>query len=178
MFAGAAGADYNQQAVYQRCRKAGFANMGSANTARPALQWSEEDFKTRMSQRAAELGLSLTALLEKAGLDASALSRVPVQGRRLDTFLKLAEACEWGLAEVLGLSLAGPVERDLLQAAYRAATRVMQQVEPAARDEARLVRFQAQIYDRLVHRRRRGETIGDELLRAYEEMLIATWTAN
>lgn len=137
------------------------------------MPWSEDAFKTRIAARAGELGLSLSALLGRAGLDPSALSRSPVQGRRLDTYLKLAEACDWSLAELLGEAL----DPDLLLTAFLTARQVLQQLDPAAQDDARLVRLQAQIYNLLAARRRRGEPIDAALLQAYAEILVATWVA-
>jgi len=111
--------------------------------------WSETAFRERLTARATALGLSVAALWKSAGLDPSGLAKPPVQGRRLDTYCRIARACEWSLAETLGL--AGPVDPALLTTAYHLAWRSC--AAPAAAVPAPEVpELQAALYNYLASR--------------------------
>lgn len=137
--------------------------------------WSEEALRKRLQDRATQLGMTMRALLERAGIDKSNFYRGPA--RRIDTLLKLAEACEWDLAQVLGV---GPhaetvTDPDLLLLAYRGAERYLAALPAAARTPKLLAESQAQIYDLLAARQRRGETIDIRLVTEWAVLMASVW---
>ena len=139
------------------------------------MAWSEAAFKERIAARAKQLGISLTQLLAKAGLAHDILDKKPASGRRVDTLEKLADACNWSLAEVMGLDVFGRISQELLKKAFTSAQRVLSRLPQGAQTEDHLIAAQAYIYDALDARRRDGRRIDDATLEAYEEMLIRAW---
>jgi hypothetical protein len=61
----------------------------------PGMPWSDEELKTRVAQRASEIGKTMRRTLDDAGLSHDTREKVPASGRRLDTLEKLAGALEW-----------------------------------------------------------------------------------
>jgi hypothetical protein len=136
--------------------------------------WSEEEFKKRISLRAAELKISVTQLLRTAGVHKDTFFK-DVASRRLDTFIKLAEACQWTLAQVIGLNVLGRIDLDLSLMAYQTANRVMLRLPREAQNDIRLIAFHGYVYDALVERQQHGRVIDANILGAYEEILFQTW---
>ena len=141
----------------------------------PTLDEFEEALRERLKTRAAELGLTLKDLLTRAAIDKSNFYRGPA--RRLDTLFKLAEACEWDLAQILGVA-SQPIDVDLLLLAYRGAEKYCEALPPAARSRAAFVETQATIYDLGVARRRRGEPFERAHADEAAELMASVWRRN
>jgi hypothetical protein len=131
--------------------------------------WSEQKFRERVAARAAELGETVNALMERAGLGEQ-FRRTPRSGRRIDTLEKIAQTLNWTLAEVMGF--VEPIDIDLLLRAHQSAQRVYAALRIAARTERVLISAQAYIYSELVECRQSGVEVDDEHLAACERMLI------
>jgi transcriptional regulator with XRE-family HTH domain len=143
------------------------------------VPWSDEEFRARVAARAAELGMSLTELLEKAGVSREVFYKVPTTGRRIDTIEKIAEACGWTLGEVMGLEERPAVE--IMAAAFASAQRVMAGLPNWARTEALFVEALTYLYEEAMGERRRlrqrsaedlKALVFAEYLKGYERILI------
>jgi hypothetical protein len=135
------------------------------------MSWSDEEFRARVAARAAELGMSLTELLEKAGVSREMFYKVPLTGRRIDTIEKIGEACSWTLAEVMGLEERPTVE--MMAMAFASAQRVMAGLPNWARREPLFVEALTYLYEELLGvRRKRGQLGTADDLGACERMLI------
>jgi hypothetical protein len=137
------------------------------------LAWSDEEFRARIVARAAELGISLAGLLEAAGVSREVFYKVPISGRRIDTLEKIAAACNWTLAEVMGLEERPSVE--LMELALASARRVMAGLPKWARTEQLFAHALTYLYDELVGLRRTGVSPTAEHLKACERILIHAW---
>jgi hypothetical protein len=140
--------------------------------------WSEEKFRERVAARAAELGYTTNALFEPLGL-AESFRKTPVNGRRLDTLEKIAQACQWSLAELIiestGFTLFA-VNYDLLLEAYLDAQNVVAELPAWAQTDPRvLVRAQAAIYQEFEDYRREGTELDAERRALCRRMLIRAW---
>jgi hypothetical protein len=139
------------------------------------LPWSEEQFKARITARAAELDQPLRKLLAKVGLGHDTIDKLPSSGRRIDTLERIAEALQWSLAEVMGFNVLGGISIELSERAFVAAERALELLPSAARTRGNLVAAHAHLYDRLAARQRDGRPITDEIVDAYVEMLAQAW---
>jgi hypothetical protein len=134
------------------------------------LPWSDEEFRARVAARAAELGMPVSALLEKAGVSREMFYKIPATGRRIDTIEKIGEACGWTLAEVMGLEERPTVE--MMGLAFASAQRVMAGLPSSARSERLFVEALTYLYEELVELRRARIAAAAEDLKACERMLI------
>lgn len=137
--------------------------------------WSEAEFRQRLGARAKELGVPLRQLLAEAGMSHDTIDKTPVSGRRIDTLERCAAACHWSLAEMMGHDVLSRISIELLVTAFQAAQRVLYRLPKHAETEHRLVELQAHIYDALAAREREGRRVDAEIVRAFEDMLVATW---
>lgn len=147
------------------------------STSYEVVGWSEEAFQARLEARARELGQPLNKLLANIGLGHDTLKR-NVGARRLDTLDKIAGALGWSLAEVMGFN--ARIDVKLSGEAFAAAQRVISRLPKEAQSDETFVWAHACIYDLLSARRREGRLSDDpalraEILRSYEEMLVASW---
>lgn len=138
-----------------------------------AALWSDADFRARVVARAAELGMTLAGLLEKAGVSREVFYKVPVNGRRIDTLEKIGAACNWTLAEVMGLTERPSVE--LMGLAVASAQRVIAGLPKWARTEQLFVDALTYLYDEVLSVRRTGVSPTAEHLAACERILIHAW---
>jgi hypothetical protein len=120
--------------------------------------WSEEDFRKRVQARAVELGTSVRQILIAAGVALDLLDKRPVSGRRIDTLEKLARACNWSLAELMGHDVFDRISEDLLVEAFKIAREGLRYVADA---EDAMPTAVAQVYNVLADRRRDGQVIDD-----------------
>jgi hypothetical protein len=118
------------------------------------MSWSDEEFCERVVRRCGELGRSQRAVLKEAQCAHDYLQTNPQHGRRIDRIVRIAEVLDTPLSSLLGLSVNGTVDTDILLIAYRAAREATQQVQQL--DEAIFVQTMAQIYNVLMSRRADG----------------------
>lgn len=85
--------------------------------------WSEEEFLARIDARLAELGKSRSGALTQAGASADLIRKEPAYGRRIDSIITIARACDWTLAEALGIT--GLPDPDLLRISTALALRMI-----------------------------------------------------
>lgn len=136
------------------------------------IAWSEDEFRARVTARAAELGETINSLLERAGV-LEAFRKTPSSGRRIDTLEKIAQACKWSLAEVMGFS--EPLDIDLLIQAYDSSANIVAGLPIWARTTRVRVSAQAYIYAELIDCRQNGIVVDAAHLEACERMLIRAW---
>jgi hypothetical protein len=140
------------------------------------MEWNEENFKERVTERARELNKSLRSVLISAGLAHETFQKVPVQGRRVDTLIKLAKALDWTLADIMGWEMIGRVDVELLILSYKTAVRGMRYVSNPTK-EAEL-EVTARIYNVLADRQRAGETIDQNVLDGLAAYVASEWSKN
>jgi hypothetical protein len=139
------------------------------------MAWSEEEFRKRIEGRAEEFGAPLRKLLADAGIAHDTIDKVPTSGRRIDTLERIAAALRWTLPDVMGFNMLGRISRELSAKAFVSAERVLAHLSSDAQTRENLVQLHADIYDALAARHRAGRPFDDETLRAWEEILIASW---
>jgi hypothetical protein len=123
--------------------------------------WSDAEFCKRVVRRCDDLGKSQREVLRGAGLAHDYLTNPPAHGRRLDRIVKLAEALDWSLAEIMGLSLTVKGDVKLFTTALLTARKATVNVRPL-KDET-LARVQTTIYNMLVQRRAEGLAVDDDV---------------
>lgn len=131
------------------------------------VEWSDENFIERVAERARELGLRMAELLERAGVSREVFYKTPVSGRRLDTIMKVADACGWTLREAMGFG--DELSLDGMLKAYVGAQRVMAALPVVLRNDERLVEAMVYLYQEF---QMRG---ADMPWSACESMLIRDW---
>jgi hypothetical protein len=141
------------------------------------MSWSETALKTRLANRAAELGTTVAQLAQQAGLqrDAFRNDRLPKTGRRIDTLEALAVACQWSLAEVMGFEVLNRVQPHLLKDAFACAEQALEQVLSPQQQEAVIWTVCARIYDILAKGERDGSPVDDAGKRLIVQMIVAEW---
>jgi transcriptional regulator with XRE-family HTH domain len=139
------------------------------------LPWSDKDFRERITARAEELGMTVSTLLENAGVSRETYYKVPTTGRRIDTIEKIAGACHWTLAEAMGIDERPKVED--MGLAHARAERVMAGLPKWARTPERFVEAQTYLYEEVLTIRRefreRGASATAEDLKAIFEQRLA-----
>jgi hypothetical protein len=72
------------------------------------MPWSETDFRTRVLERAEELGKSWPDVARAAGVHPSTLANPGRSGRLINKIEDIAQALDWSVCEILacGISLA------------------------------------------------------------------------
>jgi hypothetical protein len=123
-------------------------------------RFSEERFVARIRARAVQLGKPLGVLLTEAGLAQDALTRSVKHGRRIDTFERLAQACEWSLGEAMGFE-EPETAVDLMVRALQITRRGLRKLPLNDQLEGETI---ARVYDILAERRRRGLPIDDQVV--------------
>jgi hypothetical protein len=133
--------------------------------------WSEEEFRDRVTARAAELGDTVNALLERAGI-MEAFRKTPVSGRRVDTLEKIAEALDWTLPDVMGHVMS--IDFDLLLMAYLDAVHLVVPFLPrSVRDDpAIFTRALGLLYEEYVDCVRKGDELDEKYRAACARMLV------
>lgn len=136
------------------------------------MTWSEEAFRARLDARAAELGKPLRQLLIDGGLGHDTVDKIPTNSRLVSTLEKIATAVGWTLPEVMGLGVLAGLSVELSEKAFVIAERVLERAPAEVRTRQTLIRLHARLYDAMAARERDGRPVDDEILLAYEEMLI------
>jgi hypothetical protein len=136
------------------------------------MGWSEEAFRVRLNARAAELGKPLRQLLIEGGLGHDTVDKIPTGSRKVSTLEKIAVAVGWTLPEVMGFSAPLGLSVELSEKAFAVAERVLERAPIEAQTRQTLILLHARLYDALAVRVREGRPADDEILLAYEEMLI------
>lgn len=67
------------------------------------VNWSENDFQSRVRARIAQLGEPESTLLRRVGLSGDEIRKIPKRGRRIDTVLGIARALHWTAGQALGI---------------------------------------------------------------------------
>jgi hypothetical protein len=136
------------------------------------MSWSEEAFRARLDARAEELGRPLRQLLIEGGVGHDTVEKIPANSRMISTLEKIAAAVGWTLPEVMGFGVLAGLSIELSEKAFLIAERVLERAPAELRTRRTLVMLHARLYDALAARQRDGRPIDDEILAAYEEMLI------
>jgi hypothetical protein len=145
-----------------------------ALTASPEIstwRFSEERFVARVRARAAQLGKPLGVLLTEAGMATDAFSHAPKHGRRIDTFERLAQVCEWSLAEAMGFE-EPETAVDLMVLALQITRRGLRGVPLNDQLEGETI---AGVYDILSARRRAGAPIDDQVATTLVAAIQEIW---
>lgn len=82
------------------------------------MKWSEKDFQERVRAFARRRGITLTALLQRAGVTEDYLRHPPEVGRNIAGILKIAEALDVPPAELMGLELSNTERRSTMMIAH------------------------------------------------------------
>ncbi len=138
------------------------------------MRWSDNDFRNRVKARAAELNRSVRSLLLEAKVALDIFEKEPSSGRRIDTLEKIADACGWSLAQVMGFSVFDQIEVELLEIAFQVTHRGLRAMPDR---EAVFVRALAHVYNTLSARKRDGLPIDETVLSTIEGMLSTGWAS-
>lgn len=65
--------------------------------------WSEKEFQTRVLARLAQIGKAEFTALRDAGGTGDEIRKIPKRGRRIDTVLIIARACQWTVGQAMGI---------------------------------------------------------------------------
>jgi hypothetical protein len=141
------------------------------------MTWSEDEFRRRCQQRAAELGKPLRKLLDQVGLGHDTMDRQP--GRRIVTLQKIAQALDWSLAEVMGFAEPGRVSPDLLEIAHNTAQDALRAHLPPGNpgNARRIIRATARVYNVLQAAQSDGAPIDEHILAAIRRTFGEIWAA-
>jgi transcriptional regulator with XRE-family HTH domain len=134
-----------------------------------------EEMRARVLARAQQLGLSITQLMRRAGISREVWNKKLQGGHRLDTLVKLAQACEWTLPELFGAPPPQQISIELSAKAFATAERLLPHMAPRNRTRERLIEAHAYIYDVLVERERGGLSTDQAVLDSLLQLLIRMW---
>lgn len=138
------------------------------------MAWSDREFCERVARRCAELGRSQRQVLKAAGVAHDYLQTTPAHGRRIDTLEKVAQAIDWTLADVLGLSVSARLDGEVSLYAYHDTQQAAQVVQRI--DEEDFCQIHGAFYNLYVSRLPGGQAIDDEyrtqLIQIFSEQLM------
>ena len=136
------------------------------------MRWSDKAFRERVVARAAELGRSVRSILIEAHVALDIFEKGPTAGRRIDTLEKIADACGWSLAEIMGFQTFERISPELLEQAVKIVRRGLRLVPDA---EEAFAPCLAQVYNVLAARRRDGLPIDDSAISTIEAIVAEHW---
>jgi hypothetical protein len=133
----------------------------------------EAELRARVAARAAELGYNLSQLLRRAGMSREFWNKKITAGHRLDTLIKLAEACDWSLAELLGVTPPPPrLLFDLTAQVFAAADRVARHLPETIRTPERRVQVFVQLYNEALRRQQKGLPTDEQFFDSAASLMI------
>lgn len=122
-------------------------------------EWDEAAFQKRVRARLAVIGKSATGAMRDVGEAEWHILKSPKNGRRIDSFIKIARALDWTLAELLGVEPPGRADPRLLEYALTIAQeRIPRRLFGAANRQA-VAEAAATVYEFLAGRVARGEPV-------------------
>jgi hypothetical protein len=90
--------------------------------------------RSRVEQRAGELGRSVRSIMREAGLDVGLIYRNRIASPKIDTLQKIAAAAGLTLPQIMGFDVLGRVPREVVAQALRCANRALRSTDPREED--------------------------------------------
>lgn len=138
------------------------------------MAWSEEQFRARVVERAAELGRSVRSVLLEAGVALDILDKVPTSGRRVDTLEKIARALGWSLSQMMGFDDVARVTGEIMDQVLAITRRILRHHTDADEAEGTV---SAMVLNAIQDYRRDGHLLDARAGAMLEAAIAAAWDA-